>query len=144
MTFGKRLRFYLIGFVLGTIISVLFFKGRGCGWLPENRVLLRLTKSYILANDSMRCVLKCNHIDSLNIKDLFKNGNVLFSESRPNDEPKMYVIECKLNNNEKIKIGLLLNDSLVTLNHYYNNKRDCIDCNAGNSVPYLFALPDRD
>ena len=143
MNFSKRLRFYLIGFVLGIFVSIFFFKGRGCGWLPENRVLLRLSQSYILADDSMRCILKCNNIDSITIKNLFKRGDVLFDESRPNDNPKMYVIEGKKNNLKEFKISFMLDDSLVTIVHFYNNSSECTNCKGALSKAYLFALPDK-
>lgn len=143
MTFSKRLRFYLIGFVLGVFVSIFFFRGRGCAWLPENRVLQRLSQSYILADDSMRCVLKCNHIDSINIKNLFKTGNVLFNESRPNDMPKMYVIKGKINNLKEFKISFLLADSLATINFFFNSDSKCNYCILPASKAYLYALPDK-
>ena len=45
MNFLKRLKFYLIGFILGLILVYGIFKDRSWDWLPENKI-----KKFLLEN----------------------------------------------------------------------------------------------
>ena len=45
MNFLNRLKFYLVGFILGLFLVFFLFKDREWDWLPENKI-----KKFLLAN----------------------------------------------------------------------------------------------
>src|SRR5688572_8337673 len=93
MNFWRRLRFYLIGVAIGLVVSFSFFKNRGCGWLPGNRILNTLSGSMILVTDSTRCLMDCNNVSDEDVFRMFVDGDVLFSESQTRENPKIYVVQ---------------------------------------------------
>jgi hypothetical protein len=93
MTWGRRIKLYLIGLLLGTFISwLLLFKNRDrdtSGWTPESRVLKFIEQSKKLTADStLLCKLKCNGISEDSIRKACYNGEVDFDKSQPQKEPE--------------------------------------------------------
>jgi len=86
MKFGGRLKFYLIGFSIGIIACLIIFKGRGCEWLPNERVLnsIRTSNIYYTSQDS--CMMASNNIAKKDIFLLLENGDVNFGESTTKPE----------------------------------------------------------
>src|SRR6185503_17011444 len=87
MTWGRRIRLYLIGFGLGIIICFIIFRNRSLGnWLPGNRVTAFITFSKKLdADSSLICKLKCAGIS---IDDIRKaTGEVDFGKSDTHKVP---------------------------------------------------------
>ncbi len=110
MKFWQRARYYMIGLGIGTVLTFILFQGRGCSWLPENRVLDDVANSTIFTSEKLQCELECNGITETDIYDLFAGGegSVLFSESEPRKTPKMYVIEAP---DESYKLKITIDDS---------------------------------
>lgn len=115
MNFWSRFRYYLIGVTLGIVISFFFFRGRGCAWLPENRVKNELLESVILYTGEMECALDCNNLTEADIYELFNSGDVLFDESEPNEETKIYVLEGESAAGKKFKVAFKLKDTISQL-----------------------------
>jgi hypothetical protein len=92
MTWGRRIKLYLIGFGLGIFICwLMFFRNGGrdlSGWLPGSRVLkfIALSKN-IDADSSMRCKLKCEGITTDDIRKATIDGDVDFGKSQTDKEP---------------------------------------------------------
>lgn len=124
MTFWQRFRYYLIGVTIGVVISFFFFRGRGCAWLPENRVKNELLESVILYTDRMNCQLDCNELTEEDIYELFHSGEVLFSESEPNGETKTYVLEGESAKGKKFKVSFKLTDTISTLHEIIDGVDD--------------------
>lgn len=136
MTFWARFRYYLIGVSLGVVISFFFFRGRGCAWLPENRVKNELVESVILYDDKMKCEMDCNGISEEDIFELFYSGEVLFSESKPNEDPKIYVLE-----GDGFKVSFALKDTVSTIHEIIDGK-DC-DCKDEKEILREVKLPEK-
>lgn len=100
--FFKRLKLYGIGFVIGLFCVFVFFKNRGCSWLPENKVRESILQRviYIHTEDSLNFAnLK---IERSEIKKMIENGSVAFSESKKKGDPRAYVISCVTSKGKKL------------------------------------------
>lgn len=112
MTFWKRFRYYMIGVTIGLVVSFFFFRGRGCAWLPENRVKNELVSSIILYSDDIKCQMSCNELTDEDIFKILDDGSVLFSESKPNETPKIYILEGESVKGNKFKMEISIKDSI--------------------------------
>ena len=96
MNFLNRLKFYLLGFILGLFLVYGIFKERNWDWLPENKV-----KKFLLENPLKIFYNKKRDLlsDQLSKKifDIIINGDVNFSKSETKQELKIYLIEYKQN-----------------------------------------------
>mgnify|MGYP001019244967 CR=1 FL=1 len=124
MKFGGRLKYYLVGFSIGIIACLIIFKGRGCEWLPNERVLNTIQSSNIYYTSQDSCLMAENGISKKDIFLLLQNGDVNFGESNTDREIatyrlnnvnteaelKTYVIEY---NNLKLSLDLFELDSVV-------------------------------
>ncbi|MFZ5552275.1 MAG: hypothetical protein ACOZCO_04100 [Bacteroidota bacterium] len=142
MTFWKRIRYYLIGVSIGLVVSFFFFQGRGCAWLPGNRVMKKISESMILRTDSIACVLKCHEITDEDIFTLFTDGDVLFSESETHSEPKKYVLEGnRVNNGHSFKLKFIVRDSTSLITEVISDEK--CECGGKNdSTLHIVNMPD--
>jgi hypothetical protein len=58
MNFWQRLRFFLIGFVPGTIILIFIINKKGCS-SPNELKMLELSHQHLELGDKAKCKLKC-------------------------------------------------------------------------------------
>ena len=92
--FKNRIKYYLVGFIIGIIAVASFFGQRGCTWLPGNRVKSVIAENSIVVGDSILEVLLCLADDSQPIFDLLNtNGDVDFGNSETHLEEKIYKID---------------------------------------------------
>ncbi len=92
--FKNRIKYYLVGFLMGIIAVAFFFGQRGCTWLPGNRVKSVIAENNIIVGDSISALLNCLADDSQPIFDLLnQDGNVDFSGSQTQAEHKIYKID---------------------------------------------------
>ena len=95
MNFLNRLKFYLIGLVLGLLLIYSLFKDREWDWLPENKVKKFILETPLKINLKKDQTAILTDQFSKKIFDLIINGNVNFSESKTKFTNKKYVIEYK-------------------------------------------------
>ena len=94
MSFWKRVRVYLIGVGIGSLMVLFFFGDRGCGgWLPGNRVKTSIIESTFVSSEYIDCKLTCNGFTREKIQNIILEGDVLFDESKTKEDPREYVIE---------------------------------------------------
>lgn len=92
--FKNRLKYYLVGFILGSLAVGFFFGQRGCSWLPGKRVKTIIAENTIVVGDSVLALLHCLADDSQPIFDILNtNGDVDFGGSQPRAENKIYKID---------------------------------------------------
>lgn len=135
MSFWARFRYYLIGVSIGVMVSFFFFRGRGCAWLPENRVKNEILESVILYTDAVKCQMKCNNVTEADIFELFYSGNVNFSESSPNENPKLYVLE-----GENFKATFAKEDTISVIREIRGGN-EC-DCKNEKDILQELKLPE--
>lgn len=131
----RRIRIYMFGVGLGLILTwALVLRNRNMAdllaWTPSERVLNELRADSTLKNPSnLACFLQCNGVNSLAYEQLFSNGNVLFSESTPRGEHKMYRIETTLENKRVLFADFIFSETQIVLNDMQvrgeNNSCDC-------------------
>ncbi len=81
MNIKKRIKYYLVGASIGILLSIFIFNGRGCEWLPGNRVLKTIRSSKIITSEFQQCLLDCKGIEDSSIYNLIQNGSVVFGKS---------------------------------------------------------------
>jgi|SRR5690554_2421924 len=117
MKFGRRLRLFIFGVLMGCGLVYVYFNERLnilTDWLPGNRVLTVLQRSEPLFTEQALCQLACFDLDTADVRTVKNDGNVRFKFSETRVEPKQYVVDSKLNN-EKVRMTFSIADSLATL-----------------------------
>lgn len=112
----KRLRYYLIGVIIGTIFVSILFKDRGCSWTPTNRVKNSIQDKVIVFPEDQLERLKALGLDEKSIYKFLVKGNVDFSNSLKDKYPKVYIIEENDSIDKKLQFSLY-EDSYVTVVH---------------------------
>jgi len=84
----KRLGYYLIGVVLGTMVVMGIFGGRdiGCNYAPNARVIDNLSKKQLTLSALAQCQFECLESDSSYILNAFESGDVDFDRSITDSE----------------------------------------------------------
>ncbi|HKL40827.1 MAG TPA: hypothetical protein VJ894_09110 [Cryomorphaceae bacterium] len=117
MKFTRRLRLYLTGFLLGSILVVFFFRERLSvltSWLPNNRVLFRIENTLSGTTDQARCQMDCFQVDSAMIDYAFEEGDVQFGMSETHANPKIYIIDTRYED-RLVRMSFETADSSATL-----------------------------
>ena len=141
MKFWRRFRYYGIGVGMGLIIVFFIFNGRGCSWLPENRVLDDIERGDIFISERVKCELECNEVTKLDVYELFsdRNGDVLFSESKQRSTPKMYMIQS---GDERYKLEVIIRDTTAYIDKLHLKNKERCDCkNTSDSTYVAFLIP---
>ncbi len=119
MTFAKRLRFFGLGIVLGTLLSLMLFGPErfSCsGYLPESRVLAELQTKKWEYDSAVFLKLKPFGIDSSNLKKtLLKNATIDFDKSEPRRKPCGKYVMYYPEDSAKISLQVLKCDSTAKI-----------------------------
>ena len=94
-----RIGYYSIGLIIGIIVLFFFLGGKktSCDYGPNARVLKNIRIKQKSYSDKALFFLNNDKIDSSGFLEIFKNGNVNFSESDvKNDTCSTYMIEGQL------------------------------------------------
>lgn len=108
--FFRRLKLYGIGFGIGLVCVFLFFRNRGCNWLPENRVKASIIERVIIVHEDEILAYKGLGITDVQLNKIIQNASVSFSESKKKGEPKAYKLTGELPNGKAINFILTLPD----------------------------------
>ena len=118
--FWKRLRYYLVGFTIGTIFVVFFFQNRGCSWTPQNRVKNSIIDKVLIIPDSEKIKHpELANLTSASILSFIAQGEVNFGESLKdqNEFPKVYIIELEDSIPSRLQFNLY-EDSYISVIHH--------------------------
>ena len=110
MKFSHRFAYYLVGLIMGCFFVAAVFSGKDtrCNYFPNARVLndLRNKPFYYSINASQ--VLAEKWIDTIDIKNCLKYGDVEFDKSNSTvGNGKIYVIEGKTIKNQEITLNVI-------------------------------------
>lgn len=96
----------------------------------------------ILRTDSIKCVLDCQQITDEDIFTLFTEGDVLFSESETQADPKKYVLEGnRISNGHSFKIKFTVRDSTSEIYEVITDDK-CECSGIDNKTLHLVKMPD--
>ncbi|MBI3133237.1 MAG: hypothetical protein HYZ14_01045 [Bacteroidetes bacterium] len=142
--FKQRIKYYLVGFVIGLLIMFMIFGNRGCSWLPGNRVKNMIAEKEILIGDSLSEVMNCAGVTNTDIYALLnEGGDVNFSQSITNTYPKKYLFEGS-KNDKPLSITYALYDSLAeVINFNFEGQTNCTSI-LSNKRKQIVPLPDAD
>jgi hypothetical protein len=118
MKLKKRIVYYLIGFGIGLILTILIFQGRGCEWTPGNRVKSSIQNSKILISPLEKCRIACLSLADAQVFELVNNGSVDFGKSVTKETTSSFVIEGTQKEITYLKYHMYLED--VTLEFWFS------------------------
>jgi hypothetical protein len=110
MNFIQRFAYYLVGLIMGAFVVAAIFSGKDtrCNYFPNARVLKDLSSKPFFYSDKASLILSQKWIDTTDIKNTLKLGDVDFDQSNvPYKKGKLYVIEGKTRKNQEIIIKVI-------------------------------------
>jgi len=110
MNFVHRFAYYLVGLIMGLFVVAAIFSGKDtrCNYFPNARVLNDLSNKPFFYSDKASVILSQKWIDTTDIKNTLKLGDVDFDKSNvPFKKGKLYVIEGKTKKNQEIIIKVI-------------------------------------
>ncbi|TRX42849.1 DUF4258 domain-containing protein [Flavobacterium restrictum] len=110
MKFQYRFAYYLIGLIMGSFFVAAVFSGKDtrCNYFPNARVLNDLRNKPFQYSDKVSLILSQKWVDTTDIKNTLKLGDVDFDESNiPVKNGKLYVIYGKTTKNQEITLKVI-------------------------------------
>lgn len=110
MKFVHRFAYYLVGLILGLFVVAAIFTGKDtrCNYFPNARVLNDLRNKPFNYSEKASQILAEKWIDTVDIKNTLKYGDVDFDKSNIElKKGKLYIIEGKTTKNEKITLKVI-------------------------------------
>lgn len=126
--FGRRLKLYLFGVILGAILSYfLVFRGRDLTfWTPENQIVGRLQNYALTFDPLVQCRMNCADITEKEFRNMLDSAVVDFKNSDPQMKPcPRYIIITK--NNGKV-LATLCDSTATILDWPVGNATDTCKC----------------
>lgn len=123
-----RLKYYLIGVILGVIAVYFMFGNRDfqCSYFPNDRVLNDLRSKELVFSETAECTKTCLKLDSNDVHQILVAGAVSFNESEPRKEPcGEYELVTKLPDDREIRARFLNCDSTATVLWFKKEGTDC-------------------
>ena len=138
--FRTRLKYYLLGLGIGLIFMFMIFGNRGCEWLPENRVKNMIAEKEIFIGDSIQALMTCKGVTNSDIyRYLNEDGDVEFSQSKTDTDPKEYLITGE-KDGKKLDIIYALGDSTAEVMDFNFEGGSC-ETQLSNSNKSVVKLP---
>lgn len=106
----RRLKYYSIGFGIGLLFVFIFFKNRGCQWLPGNRVKNTLIGKVLVVSKPTQTFLNKHKISDAELEKFLINGSVQFGKSDKEGNPKTYSIVHDVNG-KSVELWFMIHDN---------------------------------
>ncbi len=88
MDFSRRLRLFLIGVVLGSVLMYFYvLKDRNIYKSPKEVLLEKLLHFPLQMSTMALCQANCNHLDTALLRKAWSKAEINFSESKVNEQP---------------------------------------------------------
>ena len=110
MKFTYRFAYYLIGLLMGLFVVAAIFSGKDtrCNYFPNARVLNDLENKPFVYSDKASQILNEKWVDTADIKNTLKFGDVDFDKSNlPLEKGKLYTIYGKTAKNQEITVEVI-------------------------------------
>ena len=110
MKLSHRFAYYLLGLVMGSFFVAAVFSGKdiSCNYFPNARVLNDIRNKPFQYSDKSSLILAQKWIDTIDIKNTLKFGDVDFDNSNIKiGTGKIYTIEGKTVKNQKIILKII-------------------------------------
>lgn len=111
MKFKRRLFLYLTGFAVGCLVVFLMFPNYDwLGWLPSKQVLKTVQTSRVHVTNHAHCRMNCLGVSMENFEHAKWDGDIDFSKSDAQGNPKRYLLE-----QDQLNFILICTDSTTTI-----------------------------
>lgn len=110
MKFAHRSAYYLLGLVMGSFVVAAIFSGKDtrCNYFPNSRVLNDLRNKPFDYSENASQVLSQEWIDTTDIKNTLKFGDIDFDKSNiKQGNGKIYIIEGQTIKNQLITLKVI-------------------------------------
>lgn len=110
MKFAHRSAYYLLGLVMGSFVVAAIFSGKDtrCNYFPNSRVLNDLRNKPFDYSENASLVLSQKWIDTTDIKNTLKFGDIDFDKSNiKQGNGKIYIIEGQTIKNQLITLKVI-------------------------------------
>ena len=110
MKFAHRFAYYLLGLIMGSFVVAAIFSGKDtrCNYFPNARVLNDLRNKPFDYSNKASQVLSEKWIDTSDIKNTLKFGDVDFDKSNIKvGNGKIYIIEGKTVKNQEVILKVI-------------------------------------
>ena len=110
MKFTYRFAYYLIGLLMGLFVVAAIFSGKDtrCNYFPNARLLNDLRNKPFVYSDKASQILNEKWVDTADIKNTLKFGDVDFDKSNlPLEKGKLYTIYGKTAKNQEITVEVI-------------------------------------
>jgi hypothetical protein len=110
MKFAHRFAYYLLGLIMGCFFVAAVFSGKDtrCNYFPNARVLNDLRNKPFHYSEKASQILNEKWIDTSDIKNCLKFGDVDFDKSNvPVGSGKLYIIDGKTIKNQEITLEVI-------------------------------------
>jgi hypothetical protein len=92
MDFSRRLRLFLFGVVLGSVIMYFYvLKDRNIYKTPKDVLKEKLLHFPLQLSTKAICQIECNKLDTAKLRKVWKNATIDFSLSKVNEKPCPYL-----------------------------------------------------
>lgn len=121
----QRVGYYMGGFAVGLILLAFFLKGSGteipsCDYMPNARVLKTIRNRGYETDERFQKLLAEKGVDTVQLNQLFKEGDVDFDKSDTNTEPcGLYYISSPASNKTSlhVEVSICRDEDFVTVNN---------------------------
>lgn len=104
MNFWQRFRFFLIGFVPGTIILIMILNKKGCT-SPNELKMLELSHQHLELGDKAKCKLKCLVLTEKGFQVTLRDMEVNYDLSDVHKKPYgLYYLQAKKNSSSRYEL----------------------------------------
>lgn len=124
----RRIKFYVFGLLLGSLMVSVMFKGRGCE-MPGSVKLGELDYQQLEHTPTGKCLLECNNISEKDLDEVFLSGRINYDESDVHASPyPYYAVEGDIPSGKKIRMLILDVDTVSHLQsvNYLNGETSAI------------------
>ncbi|WP_274476541.1 hypothetical protein [Mangrovimonas aestuarii] len=121
MTLLQRVGYYLGGFSIGLVVLFFFLTGKkvSCSYGPESRVKKNILTKTMMYSDSIKILIQNKSIDTVQLREALRTGDINFSESNTRKEPcGIYLIEGSIKE-ETVKLTVENCDSIATVKRIF-------------------------
>ncbi|WP_090249392.1 DUF4258 domain-containing protein [Lishizhenia tianjinensis] len=122
----NRFKYYLGGFLIGSIFVFFFFQNRGCSWLPSNRVKNTLMGKVIALPEAEKQELKAQGLTEDDFISFLNDGEIDFGGSLKDQDvyPKVYLINKEFNGKNVRAQFSLYEDAYITVGEILKDGED--------------------
>lgn len=124
MKFSHRFAYYLLGLIMGSFVVAAIYSGKDtrCNYFPNARVLNDIRNKPFHYSEAASKVLAQKWIDTTDIKNTLKYGDVDFDKSNiKNGNGKIYIIEGQTVHKQKITLQVINYPDKAVLNDIIKN-----------------------